>query len=71
MRKRTRQVYYMNSTFYSGNITVKVNFFKNLEYLSNEINADNNIRLWNQEHWFLIKFLFNKLQNIFPLTKEI
>ena len=61
----------MNSTFYSGNITVKVNFFENLEYLSNEINADNNIQLWNPEHWFLTKFLFNKLQNIFPLTKEI
>ena len=61
----------MNSTFYSGNITVKVNFFENLEYLSKEINADNNIRLWNPEHWFLTKFFFNKLQNIFPLTKEI
>ena len=72
MRKTiTGQVYYMNSTFYYGNITVKVNFFENLEYLSNEINAENNIRLWNPEHWFLTKLLFNKLQNIFPLTKEI
>ena len=55
MRKITGQVYYMNSTFYYGNITVKVKFFENLEYLSNNINAENNIRLWNVEHWFLTK----------------
>ena len=55
MRKTTGQVYYMNSTFYYGNITVKVNFFENLEYLLNKINAENNIRLWNPEHWFFNK----------------
>ena len=71
MRKTTGQVYYMNSTFYYGNITVKVKFFENLEYLSDKINAENNIRLWNPEHCFLTKLLFNKLQNIFSLTKEI
>ena len=55
MRQRTGQVYYMNSTFYYGNITVKVKYFENLEYLSNKINTETNIQLWNPEHWFLTK----------------
>ena len=61
----------MNSTFYYGNITVKVKFFENLEYLSNKINAETNIQLWNPEHWFLTKLLFNKLQNIFFNKRNI
>ena len=60
----------MNSTFYSGNITVKVNFFENLEYLSNEINADNNIRLWNPEHWFFNKILIQQTSEHFSFNKR-
>ena len=39
---------------------MKVNFFENLEYLSNKINAENNIQLWNPEHWFLTKILIQQ-----------
>ena len=48
---------------------MKVKFFENIQYLSNKINAENNIRLWNPEHWFFNKnsystnfrtFFFNK-----------
>ena len=53
--KNRTKVYYMNSTFYYGNITVKVKIFENPEYLSNKINAESNIRLWNPENWFLTK----------------
>ena len=70
MTKTTGQVYYMNSTFYYGNITVKVNFFENLEYLSNKINAENNIQLWNPKHWFLTKLLFNKTSKHFFYNKR-
>ena len=45
----------MNSTFYYGNIAVKVKYFENLEYLSNKINTETNIQLWNPENWFLTK----------------
>ena len=70
MRKTTGQVYYMNSTFYYGNITVKVKFFENLEYLSNKINAENNIRLWNPEHWFLTKTLIQQSSELFFFNKR-
>ena len=51
---------------------MKVKFFENLEYLSNKINAENNIRLWNPEHWFLTKKLvFNNLKNIFFNKRNI
>ena len=33
----------------------KSEIFENLEYLSNKINAETNIQLWNPEHWFLTK----------------
>ena len=65
MRKTTGQVYYMNSTFYYGNKTVKVKFFENLEYLLNKINVENNIRLWNPEHWFLTKTLIQQTLELF------
>ena len=70
MRKTTGQVYYMNSTFYYANITVKVNFFENLEYLSNEINAENNVRLWNPEDWFFNKTLIQQTSEHFSFNKR-
>ena len=49
---------------------MKVKFFENLEYLPNNINAENNIRLWNLEHWFLTKTRIQQTEEHFFLTKR-